>query len=1600
MLNRGNLSSIIKHSPLRANMPTDGPEEDEGHECAKRVTFALTEVKKPQNENVCRCAKSEKRGNKRKWKRRTQVPSYLLGHPIEDYDASGGTHPSTATFLILSKRFNSSGYQAYRFSRTASLLCLGPVHPLRMFCILLITHPYFEIIVTLVILVNCIILGLNDPPEEAEYIFTAIYTLEMICKIISRGFVKDSYAYLRDTWNWLDSLVVFLSYLSLAPDIASLSGIRTLRVLRAFRTISALKGLRAMVNSLLRSLKLLTDVLVLFLFSLCVLALIGLQLFTGELRNKCVLETANATTINNPSSWYHREGEPLLCGFSSTAGRCPANYTCVAHVGPNPDHGFTNFDDIGWSLVMAFQILTMDFWENLYDRVLRSMGEWYMMYFVVGIFSCSFYLLNLVLAVVYMSYHHEMNLTDNEVTQSQETQRKLRKRTAVSYLADEDTIQVLEPLESHLYPPDEEEEETKPLTPPSLNGIVLGEDQEKGVLCPKYPRLSRACSALVEFIQRPLFDGIITGLILLNTVVLTMYYHGMPDDLTFVLDILNAIFTGLFILEMIVKIFAFGLVKYICNKWNLFDSVIIITSAVAYFLGTSTGVSIFRILRLLRVLYLAQSWETMAKLIRAIAHSVDPIFNITCILGVIIYVFAVVGMRVFGPHYTAEAFGSRGIPRWNFTDFTHSFMMVFRILCSEWVEPLWDCMRVTNTAALLFFLPALIVGNFIVLNLFVALLLNSFAKKEEDLHREASEQPYVNPCSCLAHLTRTRKTRMYVATFSERYKFYQVKVLESSGAPEQGMTSPLQEKFTVAQKNRLSEPVPTSSIVPYTSVTSSTSSSRSCSCEKISRCSHEYTQAVNNNKNTKRYIVEIDDCFPECCMNACGCTSGQQHFCWLKFRCRVRCFVEHRYFEWFILFTVMVSSFTLVFEDIHLHQKPDLERALNFLNFLFAAIFSLEFILKVIGFGFVSYFTSVWNCLDALIVSVSVACLFENPNLSVFRSFRTVRGLRPLRAISRLGGMKVVINALFAAIPGIGSVLVVSMLFWLMFSISGVQLFAGKFYKCVNAEDEKLSPSVIPNKTACLDHPDYRWVNANVNFDNVINGFLALLQVATYEGWMEVMADAVDSTKIDQQPSYEANLIAYAYFVVFIIVGSFFVLNLFVGVIIDNFNTLKKKYEEINSMGMLLTESQRKWVQILMAAAKRKPPSNRLRPTDCFRGKLFDLVSSNQFEVFILTVIMCNMGMMMVQHYDQPPLTTVVLKIGNYVLVGIFLLEAIIKIIAMRLHYFKKAWSIFDFVVVVSSIVGTVLDEMSTESAVVSPGLLRVLRVFRVARLLRVVQFAKRIRQLLVAIIISMPALFNIGTLLFLVMFIYAIIGMSSFGNIKKQGALNDLVNFETFSSSIILIFRLGTGTGWNDILDALVVQPPHCDPNFGGLPNGNCGFPIGAVFYLVTYIVSVFLIIVNMYIAVLLDNVNRAHENDEFGLSKDKFKSYYHTFANFSMGKQFLPLRVLPEFLAALDKPFKIAHPSEELIRKMKIPVREGDLVHCFDLLKVLVKKILEQHGESPEVFEQITIRMEAQFRKSFTKKVSAAIIGSTMLRFHTNFADTSGERSSGDVT
>lgn len=93
-------------------------------------------------------------------------------------------------------------------------------------------------------------------------------------------------------------------------------------------------------------------------------------------------------------------------------------------------------------------------------------------------------------------------------------------------------------------------------------------------------------------------------------------------------------------------------------------------------------------------------------------------------------------------------------------------------------------------------------------------------------------------------------------------------------------------------------------------------------------------------------------------------------------------------------------------------------------------------------------------------VSLFSLLIEENENLRVLRSLRTLRALRPLRAISRWQGMRIVVNALMYAIPSIFNVLLVCLVFWLIFSIMGVQFFSGKFFKCVDDEGERLDTSV------------------------------------------------------------------------------------------------------------------------------------------------------------------------------------------------------------------------------------------------------------------------------------------------------------------------------------------------------------------------------------------------------------------------------------------------------------------------------------------------------------------------------------------------------------
>ncbi|NXD91383.1 SCN2A protein, partial [Chaetorhynchus papuensis] len=251
---------------------------------------------------------------------------------------------------------------------------------------------------------------------------------------------------------------------------------------------------------------------------------------------------------------------------------------------------------------------------------------------------------------------------------------------------------------------------------------------------------------------------------------------------------------------------------------------------------------------------------------------------------------------------------------------------------------------------------------------------------------------------------------------------------------------------------------------------------------------------------------------------------------------------------------------------------------------------------------------------------------------------------------------------------------------------------------------------------------------------------------ATFKGWMDIMYAAVDSRNVLDQPKYEDNLYMYLYFVIFIIFGSFFTLNLFIGVIIDNFNQQKKKI----SQDIFMTEEQKKYYNAMKKLGSKKPQKPIPRPANKFQGMVFDFVTKQAFDISIMILICLNMVTMMVETDDQSEDMENILYWINLVFIVLFTGEFVLKLISLRHYYFTIGWNIFDFVVVILSIVGMFLAEM-IEKYFVSPTLFRVIRLARIGRILRLIKGAKGIRTLLFALMMSLPALFNIGLLLFLV---------------------------------------------------------------------------------------------------------------------------------------------------------------------------------------------------------------------------------------------------------
>ncbi|XP_063113329.1 voltage-dependent L-type calcium channel subunit alpha-1D isoform X1 [Cavia porcellus] len=1422
------------------------------------------------------------------------------------------------------KQGNSSNSRPAR-----ALFCLSLNNPIRRACISIVEWKPFDIFILLAIFANCVALAIyipfpeddsnstNHNLEKVEYAFLIIFTVETFLKIIAYGLLLHPNAYVRNGWNLLDFVIVIVGLFSVILEQLTketeggnhssgksggfdVKALRAFRVLRPLRLVSGVPSLQVVLNSIIKAMVPLLHIALLVLFVIIIYAIIGLELFIGKMHKTCFFADSDIVA----------EEDPAPCAFSGNGRQCTANGTECRSGWVGPNGGITNFDNFAFAMLTVFQCITMEGWTDVLYWMNDAMGfELPWVYFVSLVIFGSFFVLNLVLGVLSGEFSKE-----REKAKARGDFQKLREKQQLEedlkgYL---DWITQAEDID----PENEEEggEEGKRNTSmptsetESVNTEnVSGEGETKGCCrslwcwwkrrgaaktgpsgCRRWgqaiskSKLSRRwrrwnrfsrrrCRAAVKSVT---FYWLVIVLVFLNTLTISSEHYNQPDWLTQIQDIANKVLLALFTCEMLIKMYSLGLQAYFVSLFNRFDCFVVCggiteTILVELEIMSPLGISVFRCVRLLRIFKVTRHWTSLSNLVASLLNSMKSIASLLLLLFLFIIIFSLLGMQLFGGKFN---FDETQTKRSTFDNFPQALLTVFQILTGEdWNAVMYDGIMAyggpssSGMIVCIYFIILFICGNYILLNVFLAIAVDNLADAES-LNTAQKEE----------------------AEEKERKKIARKESLENkkNNKPEVNQIANSDNKVTIddyREEDEDKDPYPPCDVPVGEEEEEEEEDEPEVPAGPRPRRISEL--------NMKEKIAPI----PE----------GSAFFILSKTNpIRVGChkLINHHIFTNLILVFIMLSSAALAAEDpIRSHSFRN--TILGYFDYAFTAIFTVEILLKMTTFGAFlhkgAFCRNYFNLLDMLVVGVSLVSFgIQSSAISVVKILRVLRVLRPLRAINRAKGLKHVVQCVFVAIRTIGNIMIVTTLLQFMFACIGVQLFKGKFYRCTDeakSNPEECRGLFILYKDGDVDSPMVReriWQNSDFNFDNVLSAMMALFTVSTFEGWPALLYKAIDSNGENIGPVYNYRVEISIFFIIYIIIVAFFMMNIFVGFVIVTFQEQgEKEYKNCE-----LDKNQRQCVEYALKAR----PLRRYIPKNPYQYKFWYVVNSSPFEYMMFVLIMLNTLCLAMQHYEQSKMFNDAMDILNMVFTGVFTVEMVLKVIAFKPkgyfsdawntfdslivigsiidvalseadHYFTDAWNTFDALIVVGSVVDIAITEVNpTESdnipvPTATPGnseesnriSITFFRLFRVMRLVKLLSRGEGIRTLLWTFIKSFQALPYVALLIAMLFFIYAVIGMQMFGKVamRDNNQINRNNNFQTFPQAVLLLFRCATGEAWQEIMLACL-PGKLCDPESDYNPGEEytCGSNFAIVYFISFYMLCAFLII-NLFVAVIMDN-------------------------------------------------------------------------------------------------------------------------------------------------
>jgi hypothetical protein len=786
-------------------------------------------------------------------------------------------------------------------------------------------------------------------------------------------------------------------------------------------------------------------------------------------------------------------------------------------------------------------------------------------------------------------------------------------------------------------------------------------------------------------------------------------------------------------------------------------------------------------------------------------------------------------------------------PRFNFDNLGIAFLTSFQVFTmANWNDDLYDVMGSTGAVEYsMYFYVNIILGNWVLLNLFIAILIGKFSEQRAEALEENLEVMQQRLLEKLGNLSDAHLYKHIQELFDEID-------LDGSGEIDIDEFNEALVKLGVKLKRRELQ-----DLVKSVDEDGSGRISFSEFMAMIKNIMHQAKVNLDNKKldeqmqlaqNEQDEVMENREPVAEERLPvSCCCLEQENSF-------RRACLILSNedstaygggwkgkigpVFGNFILACILMSTVCLAMFTPYTGEISRMTDMLNIIDYVLNAAFTVELIAKLVALGWKTFIKSGWNKLDLFIVFTSDLDMILTEALRgsdvplsalrIFRVFRIFRALRPLRIIARARGVRLLVGTLVSAVKPVSVTLAIAVVALFLLGIFFVQFMGGRMKSC--------SDGGVFTKPECSglddDGAPRSWGPGDVNFDNIWSAFVAMFILSSQDDWPSHMFASMDGTGsltgMKNGGGASNTVLAPFFFVVALLLTSAIVINMFVGVFVDCY---------YGAMAAVDGES----------GGKKNPPLNPKLlnkifddPREGGRSHVFKVVTTSKFDMFIAFFIVFNVLAMATESF-QPSVGQLAFDAwANWFFTLIFAWEKLFKMYAFTpRRYFEgpgNGWNKFDTFIVHISFVGVFLDNAGSLIPM-DASMLRILRIFRIFRILRAFRIFRSLQELqniVMALGRSAGQVGNLLLLLMLLFFIFGVLAVNIGGNmcvdgdnepppdvlenhplygvrcaITSEGALLETHgHFQGVGVSLLTLWRVATSDAWGDIMNAVSLVP------------------------------------------------------------------------------------------------------------------------------------------------------------------------------------------------